>query len=255
VNSRDEKEKEMNRRFSILMGILLILMGGLALVFTLGMPMLGVSLFRFGSWRLWPLVVVGAGLIFVVSPFLAWGKRGLGGLFIPGVPLLATGGVLFYASLLDAWHTWEWLWPVEVLAVALGFLFAAITMRRAGAARAIWLLIPAVIVGANGLVFQFCAITGLWESWAVLWAVEPLSVGLALLTVNLKVRANGLFIAGAILCAVAAFGMMGMSALFPGWILVSALGPATLLFVGFLLLANSLLRRPAPQSAASGESA
>ncbi len=237
----------MNRRFSILMGILLILMGGLALAFTLGMPMLGVSLLRFGSWRLWPLVVVGTGLIFVVSPFLAWGKRGLGSLFIPGVPILVTGGVLLYASLLDAWSAWEWLWPVEVLAVALGFLFAAIAMR------VIWLLIPAVIIGANGLVFQFCAITGLWESWAVLWAIEPLSVGLALLAVNLKVRSNGLFIAGAILCAVAAFGMMGMSALFPGWILVSALGPATLLFVGFSLLVNSLLRRPAiKETAAEG---
>jgi hypothetical protein len=43
--------------------------------------------------------------------------------------------------------------------------------------------------------------------------------------------------------------MIGMAALFPGWILISALGPATLLFVGFLLLINSLLRRPAAQEA------
>ena len=233
----------MNKRFSILMGILLILMGSLALAFTLVMPLLGISFFHFGSWRLWPLVVLGVGLIFVVTPFLAWGKRGLGALFIPGVPILATGGVLLYASLLDAWHAWEWLWPVEVLAIALGFLFAAIWMR------VIWLLIPAIIIGANGLVFQFCAITGFWESWAVLWAIEPLSAGLSLLVVNLKARSNGLFIAGAILCAVAAFGMIGMSALFPGWILISALGPATLLFIGFLLLINSLLRKPNVQEA------
>ena len=234
----------MNKRFSILMGILLILMGSLALAFTLGMPLFGISFLRFGSWRLWPLVVVGTGLIFVLTPFLAWGKRGLGALFIPGVPILATGGILLYASLLDVWHAWEWLWPVEVLAIALGFLFAAIYMR------VIWLLIPAIFIGANGLVFQFCAVTDLWELWAVLWTVEPLSVGLALLIVNLKALSNGLFIAGAILCAVAAFGMIGMSALFPGWILISALGPATLLFVGFLLLINSLLRRPAAQEIA-----
>ncbi len=241
----------MSRRFSILMGALLILMGGLALAFTLVMPMLGVSLLHWGSWRLWPLVVVGIGLIFVVTPFLVLGKRGWGSLFIPGVPILATGGILFYTSLLDTWDAWEWLWPVEVWALALGFLFAAITMRRAGAARAIWLLIPAIIIGANGLVLQFCAVTDFWESWAVLWAVEPLSVGLAFLIVNLKARSNGLFIAGAILCAMAALGMIGMSALFPGWILISALGPATLLFVGFLLLINSLLRRPAVQEAAA----
>jgi hypothetical protein len=235
----------MSKRFSILVGILLILMGGLALAFTLVMPVLGVSVLRWGAWRLWPLVVVGAGLIFVVSPFLARGKRGLGGLFIPGVPILATGGILLYASVFDAWYAWEWLWPVEVLAVALSFVFAAIYMR------VIWLLIPAIIVGANGLVFQFCAITGFWESWAVLWAVEPLAVGLAFLIVNLKARSNGLFVAGAILCAVAAFGMIGMSALFPGQILISALGPTTLSFVGLLLLINSLLRRPAVPEAAA----
>jgi hypothetical protein len=243
VNFRD-KEKGMSRRFSILMGVLLILMGGLALAFTLVMPMLGGSLLHWGSWRLWPLVVVGIGLIFVVTPFLMWGKRGWGSLFIPGVPILATGGILLYTSLLDTWDAWEWLWPVEVWALALGFLFATITMR------VVWLLIPAIIIGANGLVLQFCAITGFWESWAVLWAVEPLSVGLAFLIVNLKARSNGLFIAGAILCALAAFGMIGMSALFPGWILISALGPATLLFVGFLLLINSLLRRPAVREGA-----
>jgi hypothetical protein len=240
VNPTDEVN-DMSRRFSILMGVLLILVGGLALAFTLALPMLGLSLLHWGSWRLWPLVVVGIGLIFVVTPFLMWGKRGWGSLFIPGVPILATGGILFYASLLDAWDAWVWLWPVEVLAVALGFLFAAIAMR------VIWLLIPAIIVGANGLVFQFCAISGFWESWAVLWAVEPLSVGLAFLIVNLKTRSQGLFVAGAILCTLAAFGMMGMSALFPGWMLIGAMGPALLLLVGFLLLINSLLRRPSVQ--------
>jgi hypothetical protein len=234
----------MGRRFSILVGVLLILIGGVALAFTLAMPVLEVSLLRWGSWRLWPLVVVGTGLIFVVSPFLVRGKRGLGGFFIPGVPILATGCILFYASLLDAWDAWIWMWPVEVLAVALAFLLAAIYMR------VIWLLIPAIIVGATGLVLQFCAVTSFWESWAVLWTVEPLSLGLAFLVVNLKARSKGLFVAGAILCVVAAFGMMGMSALFPGRILVSALGPATLLFVGFLLLVNSLVRRPPVQEGA-----
>jgi hypothetical protein len=228
----------MNKRFSILVGILLIVIGGVGLVFTLAMPMLGMSLLRWGSWRLWPLVVLGTGLIFVVSPILVRNKRGLGGLFIPGVPVLATGSILLYASVFDAWRAWEWLWPVEVLSVALGFLFAAVYMR------VVWLLIPTIILGANGLVLQFCAITGFWESWAVLWTVEPLSVGLAFLTVNLKARSTGLFIAGAILCTIAALGMIGMSALFPGWILISALGPATLLFVGLLLLINSLLHRP-----------
>ncbi|HUX77595.1 MAG TPA: hypothetical protein VMY40_13265 [Anaerolineae bacterium] len=229
----------MGRRLSLLVGITLILIGGLSLAFTLVMPRLGMRAWAWGAWRLWPLVVVAAGLLFVVSPLLVRGRRGLGGLFIPGVPILTTGGILLYASVLDAWHAWEWLWPLEILAVAAGFLLAAVYMR------AIWLLFPAIVVGANGALLQFCAVTDLWESWAMLWAIEPLSIGLAFLLINVKQRARGLFIAGLILCVVAAAGLIGMTAVFPGWLLVNALGPAILVLAGVLMLVHSLVRRPA----------
>ena len=87
-------------------------------------------------------------------------------------------------------------------AVALGFLFAAIKMR------VIWLLIPTIIIGANGLLLQFCALTGWWAVWAVAWVIEPLSVGLALLAVNLKQRSPGLMVAGIAVCAVALLGAL-----------------------------------------------
>ena len=196
-------------------------------------------MWMWGAWRLWPLLVVAGGLLFVVSPLLARGRRGLGGLFIPGVPILTTGGILLYASVLDTWQAWEWLWPLEILAIAMGFLLAAIYMRS------IWLLFPAIIVGANGALLQFCALTGLWESWAVLWPVEPLAVGLAFLIVNLRRRSKGLFIAGMIMCVIAAMGLIGMTAVFPRWVLINALGPAVLLLVGLLMLVNNLVRRPA----------
>ena len=235
----------MRRQFSILAGVTLILLGVISLAFTLVTPMLGMGVWRWAAWRLWPLVVVAAGLLFVISPLLVRGRRGLGGLFIPGVPVLATGAILLYASVFDAWHAWEWLWPLEVLAVAMGFLLASIYMRS------IWLLLPAILVGANGVVFQFCALTGLWESWAVLWTIEPLSLGLAFLIINLRQRSRGLFVAGLILCAVAGIGLIGMTAIFPRWILINALGPAILLIVGILMLVSSLVRRPAAPEAAA----
>jgi hypothetical protein len=229
----------MGKRFSFLAGGTLILIGALSLAFTLVGPMFGASVWMWGAWRLWPLLVVAGGLLFVVSPLLARGRRGLGGLFIPGVPILTTGAILLYASVLDAWHAWEWLWPLEILAIAMGFLLASIYMRS------IWLLFPAIVVGANGALLQFCALTGLWESWAVLWPAEPLAVGLAFLIVNLRRRSRGLFIAGLIMCVIAAMGLIGMTAVFPRWVLINALGPAVLLLVGLLMLVNNLVRRPA----------
>ena len=46
---------------------------------------------------MWPVLVVGLGLLFVAPPLLTRGKRGLGALFIPGFPILATGAILFLA--------------------------------------------------------------------------------------------------------------------------------------------------------------
>jgi len=233
----------MRRRLSILAGATLILLGVIALAVTLAIPMLGASVWAWAAWRLWPLIVVAAGLLLVACPLFVRGRRGLGALFIPGVPALATGAILLYASVLDAWQAWEWLWPLEVIALAAGFLLAAVYMR------AIWLLLPAIVIGVNGLMFQICALTGRWDLWAVLWTVEPLSVGLAFLVVNLKQRSPGLFVVGLVLCVVAALGLMGMTAVFPGRVLINALGPGILLFAGVLMLVHSLVRRPAPPEA------
>ena len=240
----------MNKRFPILAGAVLILVGMMALACS-AVPLLGMSAWRWGPWRLWPLLVVGAGLLFVVPPFLARGKRGLGGLFIPGVPVVVTGGILLFASVFNTWGAWEWLWPLEVLGVAGGFLLAAIYMRN------LWLLIPVIIVGANGLLFQFCAITGWWGVWAVAWTIEPLSVGLALLAVNVKQHSAGLLTAGVAMCALAGVGFVGsliivvLSTIFSAGWLWGWMGPAMLIVAGALLLIMSLLHRPSVSSLAA----
>jgi hypothetical protein len=211
------KEKKMNQRFLALIGSVLILTGALALTFSLDLAIPGWGIWPFwslGLWRLWPLTVVSVGLLFVLLPFLpAPGRagatrrrRGLGILFIPGMPILTTGAILFLASVFNWWQVWKWLWPQEVLALALGFLFAAIYVRKT------WLLIPAIIIWLNGVLLQFCALTGLWEVWALLWTVEPLAVGLALLAVGGKFRSNGLLVAGLIACGLAGLALVGMTA-------------------------------------------
>jgi hypothetical protein len=225
----------MDRKSLVLVGITLILLSLFSLVLTGVTSLLGFNpglLFL----RMWPLVVVGIGLAFVLPPFLVRGKRGLGALLIPGFPILMTGTILLVGSVLNAWGIWAWLWPMELLALASGFLFAAIYMQL------IWLVIPAIIVGLNALSFQFCAITGLWHWWSVLWVIEPLSVGLALLAVNIKVRSRGLSIAGLVLCGLAGLGFMLMITVLGAWWPVGLVGPVVLLLMGTVLLAWGMAR-------------
>ena len=231
----------MDKRMSVLAGVALISLGVLSMAFTAGLPIFGWGLFAIG--RFWPLTVISIGLAFVLPPLFFRQRRGLGGLFIPGMPILTTGGILLFTSVLNWWSAWSWLWPLEVLSVAAGFVLAAIHMR------VIWLLIPAIIVGANGLLFQFCAITGLWDVWAVMWTIEPLSVGLSLLLIGARKRRSGLMSAGLILCLVGGVGLIGMAALLSaswlwfGWSwLFRWIGPAVLILAGGLLLFVGLMR-------------
>jgi hypothetical protein len=240
----------MNKQTPILAGIGLIILGLLALIFTIVMPALGLTLWFWVPWRMWPLLVVGLGLLFLLPPIVVRGRPGLGGLFIPGLPVLTTGAILLLASVTNWWHIWKWLWPQEVLALALGFLFAAIYIRR------IWLVVPAIIIGLNGLLLQFCAFTGLWEVWSVLWTIEPLSVGLALLAVSAKTRSAGLMVGGLILCGLAGAGLVGTTAILAAGALlprlwpVNLLGPVMLILVGLILVVWNVMFRPSSSSPA-----
>jgi hypothetical protein len=234
----------MTRKVSLVGGCALVGMGLVALALTSVLPLLGLRAWHtLPLWRLWPLTVTSVSLGFVLPPFLYRKRRGLGGLFIPGVPILVTGCLLLFASALNWWGVWAWLWPLEVLGVAAGFALAALWLR------VIWLLIPAMIIGANGLLFQFCAVTGLWQVWAVMWAIEPLSVGLSLLLIGAIKRRSGLMTAGVLLCGIGGAAVVGMSAIvsaswLAAWLWIArAVLPLSMVLAGVLLLIWGLARR------------
>jgi hypothetical protein len=43
------------------------------------------------------------------------------------------------------------------------------------------LLTPAIIILGNAVILAYCAITGRWRDWAILWMLEPFTVAVAIL--------------------------------------------------------------------------
>ncbi|MFC1879369.1 hypothetical protein ACFLZW_05600 [Chloroflexota bacterium] len=214
----------MNKRISLYFGIGLILIGGLLLTGSLFRPL--VSFYA----RLWPLFIIAAGVLFMAAPILAH-KRGLGALFIPGALILANGGILFFTSITGWWEAWSILWPLEILALAAGFLLAALYMRS------IWMTLPAVLIGLNGLVLMFCAVTGWWQAWALLWTVEPLAIGIMLLIAASRSRSRATFITGLIFCVFAGASFLGMGAIMlADWRMLRLAGPISVIAAGLALL-------------------
>jgi len=226
----------MNRKLMLGIGATLVVVG----VVALASSVLGL-LFGFRIWQLWPFVVIGAGLLVTAPAVFVRNRRGPGALSVLGLPIVTTGVLLLFASIFHRWDVWSILWPLEVLSVAVGCLLAAIK------AKAHWLLVPAIIIGTNGLILQFCAITGWWHAWAVLWAVEPIAVGISLLTLNTRRPGRGLLPTGLVFCAIGALGLMAgmaiasLSALRPLWWLLRWLTPVTVILLGAGLIGVGLV--------------
>jgi hypothetical protein len=219
---------------------LFMLISGVTLVFVGVISLMGNIFFSTQAFRIWPILIVLAGLGLTIPGFFGLSNRGLGSFFIPGIPVLTTGGILLYASLTGDWGIWAEAWVLEVLALALGFALSAIFMRVAA------LAIPAFIIGLNGLLLGFCTITGLWQAWAILWPVEPLSVGLGLLVLSIANKSAGVKLAATILFSIAGMGFFitAFISMFNHTILRFAV-PAMLFITGLLLVGSFFTSRQA----------
>jgi hypothetical protein len=122
--------------------------------------------------------------------------------------------------------------------VAVAFILMAVFMKIP------WLMIPASIIGCTGLVLQFCAATGWWSSWAVLWTVEPFAVGLPLLLIGIAKKIEGVKLAGIILCGLAGLAFAAMSSFLVTSLWITRLiGPALVLGLGIILIVSALGKR------------
>jgi hypothetical protein len=90
--------------------------------------------------------------------------------------LVTVNMVMMWFSGIFGWSVFGRTWPMEIIAV--GLLFAALMAALPN----YWLLIPGGILLGNGLIFTYYALTGWWTHWAYLWPLEPLVVGLAIVS-------------------------------------------------------------------------
>jgi hypothetical protein len=238
----------MNRLISTLAGLMLIALGAVTLLSNIIMALFGINLAHYVAALVWAPLLLATGLLLVAAPLINRQQPSLGGLFIPGLPILAAGGVTLLATLMPWWHIWARLWPVVVLALAAGFVCLALHLR------VIWIVIPAIFIGLNGLALQFCALTGLWGAWSVLWAVEPLGVGLTLLLTASQTRSTAVFVVGLIFCAFSSVVLTGLIVLLPGlWRLAGFASAGGLVLFGLVLIAWALFgpHRPGVSAASA----
>ena len=127
-------------------GILLIILGVLLLAGNLG---------HFSLLDFWPVLIVLAGVLFIIQ----WiGDRENYGLLLPATILIVTGLLFLYCQLYGWYHMGD-LWPIFIMAPGAGFILMYLLGRQEAE-----LLIPGGILLAVGIVF-LSASDWAWRWW------------------------------------------------------------------------------------------
>lgn len=227
----------MTHKFSFASGLFLIIAGGLMIAYNALATRMGLDL---AAWRLVPIEVAILALLCLLPPLFVPRRRGLSGLYIPGVPLLAVSALLLASQILPADFVWSRFWPQLIVALAIGLALCG------GFLRQVWLAVPASMLFAFGAALQLTAFTGWWWLWAGLWVAPLLALGLTLLTIALFRRSRGLRRAGAILTLTpVALGAALIFLVIGWWQAAGAVAGATLALVGLWLLSLAWTPRPA----------
>ncbi len=142
---------------------------------------------------------------------------------------------------------WGQLWPGFLALTALAFYLPLLVWwgRRRELAG---LAVPGTMLLANALIFFYNALSGDWDAWRYLWALEPLSVGLGLYATWLVgPRYRGLLIAGHVLSltGLLLFAVLGLVF---GGTLPRVMASFVLIGLGAYILVRSIAGRPGPRA-------
>jgi len=139
----------MRERGLLYVGILLVVLGGLFMLAQLGEGVSGILGLRVGWAAMWPLLVLFVGLAFLLPLVIWWDRRQkIVGLVMPGSIITMNGLILLFQNTVRDFSSWAYLWPLEIIAVAIGlFLIYFLGNRERG------LLVATGILSGVGLVF------------------------------------------------------------------------------------------------------
>jgi hypothetical protein len=100
---------------------------------------------------------------------------------IPALILIGVG-VLFLLGQIFSFNFFGAAWPFIVIVPGLAFLYFAFTGGKGTAG----LAVPGAIITGTGTILLYQNITNHWESWAYVWTLYPVFVGMALTYIGQK---------------------------------------------------------------------
>ena len=163
---------------------------GLAIGVTLialGILSLFGQFFTFINWdNLWPLIIIGIGLVFFV--WMVLGGKTYGGLAVPGSILTVVGLILLVMNSTDQWAAWSYAWALIFCGIGAGILINGVWSDRPDLRKSGLEMLRAgfILFLIFGILMQFIfSFTGVTGGNLFLWAALLVLMGLFLLITRL----------------------------------------------------------------------
>jgi hypothetical protein len=162
----------MERRRAIIPGLILIIIGIWALLWSLGFEWTRVDM-------LWPLIVIAGGVSLLLMS-LRREHRDSGGVWL-GCAAILCGGLFLYITLGPAeWSDLSWLWPAFPVIAGLSWVVAWGVEPRLVANLVMGLI--ALVAGVIGFLFTYGWLSAeSLQHLGNLWPLIPIAVGLGLI--------------------------------------------------------------------------
>lgn len=114
----------MKMRRNIVTGIVLILVGALALTYQIFPQLQDYFYIEFG----WPLIVIGVGVLLALIGLFTWEA----GMVVPACIVGGIGGLLYYQNATGDWGSWAYAWALIPGFVGVGTLLLGLLTRDRG---------------------------------------------------------------------------------------------------------------------------
>ena len=161
--------------------------------------------------------------------------RNTAAIILIGLGVVFLLGQIFDFTLMGAF------WPLLVMLPGLPFLYFAYR----GSAKTAGLAVPGAMITGTGAILFYQNLTGHWESWAYIWTLYPVFLGMALVLIGRRTDNRSTFEVGNGFVKWGSIGFIGLWILFEFFLfggqsaLMNILLPLALIGAGALLLLRS----------------
>lgn len=158
-----------------------------------------------------------------------------GGNRLPSLALIGLGGFILFSQVFNI-NVGASIWPFFVILPGVPFLYFALKGGRHSAG----LIFPGLLTSGTGLILLYQSIFNHYESWAYIWALYPVFIGLGLIFNGQRTNSNSEISTGRGMVRYGLMALVSLAIIFEVFIFQNLLGGLTQFILPLALIGTGV---------------